>query len=124
VADTTEFSHDQLGHILSDHLVAVPEFQRSYAWEAINVQEYLADLERAREKGTAYFMGTLVFASPSDGNTRRIIVDGQQRLATTAILMLRFATDCASSAGTTLRTTHPDNSSAASASRKRERLTV
>lgn len=88
MAETTEFNHDQLGHILSDHLVAVPEFQRSYAWEAINIQEYLADLERARAKKTAYFMGTLVFARPSDGSARRVIVDGQQRLATTAILMV------------------------------------
>lgn len=86
MAETTEFNHDQLGHILADHLVEVPEFQRSYSWERVNVQEYLADLHRAREKDSAYFMGTLVFAKPNDGTDRRKIVDGQQRLATTAIL--------------------------------------
>lgn len=88
MAETTEFDHDQLGHILADHLVEVPEFQRSYSWERINVQEYLSDLDRARAKKSAYFMGTIVFAKPSDGGDRRKIVDGQQRLATTAILFI------------------------------------
>lgn len=88
MAETTEFNHDQLGHILADHLVEVPQFQRSYSWERINVQEYLSDLQRARDKKAAYFMGTLVFARPTDGSDRRMIVDGQQRLATTAVLMV------------------------------------
>ncbi len=88
MAETTEFDHDQLGHILADHLVEVPEFQRSYSWEQINVQEYLADLGRARQKKSSYFMGTIVFAKPADGTDRRRIVDGQQRLATTAILFI------------------------------------
>lgn len=88
MAETTEFDHDQLGHVLSDYLVEVPTFQRRYSWEAINVQEYLADLARAREKEAAYFMGTLVFAKPGDGSGRRKIVDGQQRLATTALLLV------------------------------------
>lgn len=88
MAESTEFDHDQLGHILGDHLVEVPEFQRAYSWEQINVQEYLSDLERARAKKSAYFMGTLVFAKGDDDSGRRKIVDGQQRLATTAILFI------------------------------------
>lgn len=47
MAETTEFDHDQLGHILADQLVEVPDFQRGYSWEDFNVQEYLSDLERA-----------------------------------------------------------------------------
>ncbi len=88
MAETTEFNHDQLGHILADHLVEVPHFQRSYSWERINVREYLDDLRRARAKNSQYFMGTLVFAKPDDGSDRRRIVDGQQRLATTAVLLV------------------------------------
>ncbi|MBO3662682.1 DUF262 domain-containing protein [Microbacterium stercoris] len=88
MAESTEFNHDQLGHILADHLVAVPEFQRAYSWEQVNVQEYLLDLERAREKKSAHFMGTLVFAKADDDSGRRKIVDGQQRLATTAVLFI------------------------------------
>ncbi|WP_270353135.1 DUF262 domain-containing protein [Microbacterium testaceum] len=88
MAESTEFNHDQLGHILADHLVEVPEFQRAYSWEPINVQEYLSDLERARSKKSAYFMGTIVFARSENDSGRRKIVDGQQRLATTAILLI------------------------------------
>ena len=88
MAETTEFAHDQLGHILADHLVEVPSFQRSYSWERTNVQEYLADLARARDKQLPYFMGTIVFARPQMPSGRRQIVDGQQRLATTAILLI------------------------------------
>lgn len=88
MAETTEFAHDQLGHILADHLVEVPSFQRSYSWERINVQEYLADLARARDKSLPYFMGTIVFARATEPSGRRKVVDGQQRLATTAILLV------------------------------------
>ena len=88
MAESTEFDHDQLGHILADHLVEVPSFQRAYSWEQINVQEYLSDLERARSKKSPYFMGTLVFAKTDHESGRRKIVDGQQRLATTAVLFV------------------------------------
>lgn len=88
MADTTKFGHDQLGHILVDYLLEVPRFQRSFSWDPVNVREYLADLEKARAKDVDYFMGTVVFARPSDGGLRRQIVDGQQRLATTAILYI------------------------------------
>lgn len=88
MAESTEFDHDQLGHILADQLVEVPSFQRAYSWDQINVQEYLSDLERARSKKSPYFMGTLVFAKTDGESGRRKIVDGQQRLATTAVLLV------------------------------------
>jgi hypothetical protein len=87
MAESTEFDHDQLGHILADHLVEVPEFQRAYSWEQVNVQEYLDDLSRARKNKSSYFMGTIVFAKTDNRSGRRKIVDGQQRLATTAVLL-------------------------------------
>jgi hypothetical protein len=88
VAEATQFDHDQLGHLLADHLLEVPRFQRTYSWDEGNVDEYLADLAQARSKDVAYFMGTVVFASSDSEGGRRRIVDGQQRLATTAILLL------------------------------------
>ncbi|MBG0741316.1 DUF262 domain-containing protein [Paeniglutamicibacter antarcticus] len=88
MAETTEFDHDQLGHLLADHLLEVPRFQRSFSWDESNVDEYLSDLDQARVKKVSYFMGTVVFAVSSDSGGRRQIVDGQQRLATTAILLI------------------------------------
>lgn len=87
MAESTEFDHDQLGHILADYLLEVPVFQRAFSWDPVNVQEYLSDLERARKKKSEYFMGTIVFAKPDDDSERRKIVDGQQRLVTTALLI-------------------------------------
>lgn len=87
MARETDFGHDQLGHLLADYLLEVPRFQRAYSWDESNVDEYLTDLAAARNNDLSYFMGTVVFALPADGQQRRQIVDGQQRIATTAVLL-------------------------------------
>jgi uncharacterized protein with ParB-like and HNH nuclease domain len=48
--DPALFGHDRLAHLLSDRLLGVPHFQRGYAWELENVQEFLDDLRIAREE--------------------------------------------------------------------------
>jgi hypothetical protein len=88
VADPAQFDHDRLGHLLSDRLLHVPRFQRSYAWEDLHIQEFLEDLKTARTNDEPYFMGTIVLAADPDDSTRQIIVDGQQRLTTTAVLLI------------------------------------
>ncbi|WP_191621713.1 DUF262 domain-containing protein [Microbacterium caowuchunii] len=77
-----------MGHLLADHLIEVPRFQRRYAWTADNVGEYLSDLAEARSKDRDYFVGTVVLTQPEDDSFRRRVVDGQQRLATTSILLV------------------------------------
>ncbi|MER7441829.1 DUF262 domain-containing protein [Micromonospora avicenniae] len=86
VADPAQFDHDRLGHLLSDRLLKVPRFQRSYAWDSSNVEEFLDDLESARRAGNSYFMGTIVLAEDAEDPSRQLVVDGQQRLTTTAVL--------------------------------------
>jgi|GEM_PF-2749888 len=88
MANETEFNHDQIGHILGDSLLEVPRFQRAYSWEKEHVDEYLSDLKAARTRDEAYFMGTAVFARPDETTKRLQIVDGQQRLATTAVFYI------------------------------------
>jgi hypothetical protein len=88
LAKETDFDHDQLGHLLADHLLEVPRYQRSYAWEAENVEEFLDDLAKARAKGVSYFVGTTVFANSPNSDGRLQVVDGQQRLATTSVLLI------------------------------------
>jgi uncharacterized protein with ParB-like and HNH nuclease domain len=88
MVELAQFDHDRLGHLLADRLLKVPRFQRSYAWDESNVEEFLTDLSNAREKSSSYFMGTIVLADDSDEPTRQLIVDGQQRLTTTAILLV------------------------------------
>lgn len=88
MAEATRFGHDRLGHLLADQLMEVPRFQRSYAWDKSNVDEFLSDLRSAADKDVDYFMGTVVFARPHKADGRQQIVDGQQRLATTALLLI------------------------------------
>lgn len=57
--------------------------QRSYAWERENVKELFQDLQEAIAKNESeYFLGSIV-VTRSEGH----VVDGQQRLATTVILL-------------------------------------
>lgn len=88
MARETDFDHDQVGHLLADHLIEVPRFQRRYAWTTDNVEEYLNDLAEARAKDRDYFVGTVVLTQPEGENFRRRVVDGQQRLATTSVLLI------------------------------------
>ncbi|MEJ1155424.1 MULTISPECIES: DUF262 domain-containing protein [Microbacterium] len=88
MARETDFDHDQVGHLLADHLIEVPRFQRRYAWTTDNVGEYLSDLAEARSKDRDYFVGTVVLTQPEEDSYRRRVVDGQQRLATTSLLLL------------------------------------
>ncbi|WP_193598868.1 DUF262 domain-containing protein [Microbacterium sp. YJN-G] len=88
MARETDFDHDQVGHLLADHLIEVPRFQRRYAWTIDNVREYLSDLAEARAKDRDYFVGTVVLTLPEEDSFRRRVVDGQQRLATTSVLLV------------------------------------
>jgi hypothetical protein len=87
LADPTQFDHDRISHLLADRLLEVPPFQRSYSWDEGNISDFLTDLETARHKETPYFLGTVVFANDAD-SPRQQIVDGQQRLTTTAVLLV------------------------------------
>ena len=80
-------AHDVgIGATLNQNLLMVPPNQRSYAWEISHVQTLFEDLSGAISTGGApYFLGTVVFTQ-STGD-RLEVADGQQRLATTSILI-------------------------------------
>lgn len=88
MADPAQFDHDRLGHLLSDRLLKVPRFQRRYSWQEEHIAQYWTDIERARAAGDSYFMGTIVLASDPEAGARKLIIDGQQRITTTALLLI------------------------------------
>lgn len=88
MARTTEFTHSTLGKLLNDELLKVPDFQRTYSWEAENVEEYWNDILGALNRDEDYFLGTVVLSEIEDDRSFKNIVDGQQRIATTALLMI------------------------------------
>ncbi|HVS74326.1 MAG TPA: DUF262 domain-containing HNH endonuclease family protein [Candidatus Acidoferrales bacterium] len=72
---------------LSKHFV-VPPYQRGYAWEIDEAEEFFTDLEMESEFGRGLFLGTLIFNVAEESQDRITIVDGQQRLTTIFILLI------------------------------------
>lgn len=80
------WEHRGIGSVLNQNQLAVPANQREYAWETREVRTLFHDFARAINEGArSYFLGTIVtIARPTNILE---VVDGQQRLATTAILL-------------------------------------
>ena len=82
--------------IFAGRIMQVPDYQRGYAWDERNWDDFLDDLDLL-EPGKQHYTGTLVLHSPNGGGQRRDeegrtyelfhIVDGQQRLTTIVLLL-------------------------------------
>ncbi|MBI1730199.1 DUF262 domain-containing protein [Candidatus Acetothermia bacterium] len=83
-----EIGYQQIGiaNIFHQYWLKVPPNQREYAWEDDEVTELFQDLSEAINQGEeSYFLGSIVVVPKSPQQLE--VVDGQQRLATTAILL-------------------------------------
>jgi len=75
-----------IGHLLSDRLLAIPDYQRAYSWELDEVSELWHDLQHAMSTNvTEYFLGSVV-TTKDPGAERHQVIDGQQRFATVSML--------------------------------------
>ena len=92
---TITFEPLGIGDLIRRSRHVVPPNQRSYAWEERNVRDLLQDLNGAINRPAAggviaeYFLGTIVLVDGKEG-TPPNISDGQQRLATTSIILARM----------------------------------
>lgn len=89
--------------LLRTQLLSVPFYQRSYSWHIADpkpptrdvvddtdksqVDEYWEDLVAGFDNQKSYFLGTVVLANDGDSPGRKVVIDGQQRLATTSLLV-------------------------------------
>ncbi len=82
------FSFDLLGigGILKKNQLAMPPHQREFSWDSERVTQMIEDLTEAKETSKDHFLGTIVAIKDDDRGLLRI-VDGQQRLTTTTILL-------------------------------------
>src|SRR5665213_1710679 len=84
-----EFADYGIGELLKRGRLQVPPNQRSYAWEERHIRSLFEDLNEAiTNDEDDYFLGTIVLVS--DGVSDPSIEDGQQRIATTTILLARI----------------------------------
>jgi hypothetical protein len=75
-----------IGRAILNKMLAVPFYQRSYAWEDKHILDLFSDTTSAIEKGESeYFLGTIV--TTKNDTPRPEVSDGQQRLATITILL-------------------------------------
>jgi hypothetical protein len=75
-----------IAHVLSENRYSVPSYQRSYAWEEQQVLDLIQDVLDTIDRGDQeYFLGSVVVTNATDDSPE--VVDGQQRLATTSILI-------------------------------------
>ena len=81
------FEHKGIGAVLANYRLAVPLNQREYSWEDEHVNALLQDFTNAIANLPTgiHFLGTIVLTS-GEGDVPEVS-DGQQRLATTSILL-------------------------------------
>jgi len=70
----------------------VPLYQRHYHWRSGQWDTLFNDIlilagERANGARATHFLGSLVLATPPGGSKGLLVVDGQQRLVTTSLLL-------------------------------------
>jgi Protein of unknown function DUF262/Protein of unknown function (DUF1524) len=77
-----------IGEVIANKRVAVPSYQRLYAWSDDQVNDLFRDLADAiRKPDSEYFLGTLVLTRTASNAGAQAIIDGQQRLTTASILI-------------------------------------
>jgi len=86
-AKAFEFSPEGIASVLKLHKLAVPPFQREYAWNVDQVQQLFRDLASAKSSNHDYFLGTIVTIPATEEGSLEI-VDGQQRLTSTALFLV------------------------------------
>ncbi|MBZ2197911.1 DUF262 domain-containing protein [Occultella gossypii] len=100
--DFLKYEASGIAALLRTRTLAVPFYQRSYSWitkegstytpdsevDKLQVIDFWSDLTSSFANNFSYFMGTVVLAREGDGaDGRQLVIDGQQRLATTSLLL-------------------------------------
>lgn len=81
------FENKGIGKLIKDHQLAVPIYQRPYAWEDKHISDLFSDLHNAISGNeNEYFLGTIVL-SEKENSSELEIVDGQQRITSIVIFL-------------------------------------
>lgn len=81
------FENKGIGKLIKDRQLAVPIYQRPYAWEEKNISDLFSDIYNAiSSHENEYFLGTIVL-SEKENSSELEIVDGQQRITSIVIFL-------------------------------------
>lgn len=81
-----DFNPSHVLAAITSRYFAVPQYQRSYSWGDRQLEDFWLDMQRSINDSGEYFLGSFVLSS-EDGAEFASIIDGQQRIATTTILL-------------------------------------
>src|SRR5699024_10564637 len=72
---------------------SIPLYQRNYTWGEEQIHRLIHDIldEAEKEESKDYFLGNLVVASAHRADEALDVIDGQQRLTTLYILLLKLS---------------------------------
>lgn len=79
-------SKQTLTSIFNDKIFNIPGYQRGYSWEDAQLKDFFKDLGWIAP-GKQHFTGTLALRTASQGGKIVDVIDGQQRLTTSFILI-------------------------------------
>jgi hypothetical protein len=80
------FTPTTLLGILRNNYLQVPRYQREYSWETEQVSDFWSDMTNTIRDQQDYFLGTVVLSDEAPPGSKSI-VDGQQRMTTTLLLL-------------------------------------
>jgi len=88
-----EPSYTTIGMIFEKNfLFQVPKYQRYYSWEDEQVEDFIKDIQKVYSQRNLehFFGGIVVVEKPIPGSNRqqRELIDGQQRITTTVLLII------------------------------------
>ena len=83
----TNFLFQKLGPFLSNNNLTIPEYQREYSWEKPELEDFWQDLDSLIiDDKELHFLGQIVIHNSKE-DSKKYIVDGQQRTCTSVILL-------------------------------------
>ena len=71
---------------------SVPRYQRPFSWNQDSLDEFWNDITNKNNQD--YFIGTFIFLNESDKRNEIEIIDGQQRILTTTIILCAIRDVC------------------------------
>ncbi|MFJ7678639.1 DUF262 domain-containing protein [Peribacillus sp. NPDC097198] len=76
-----------IGSFLQDNIYHIPDYQREYSWEELQIDDFWLDLKSVvNNEEQDHFFGQIVVHNDEEEN-KRFIIDGQQRTTTSVIFL-------------------------------------